>query len=113
VPAGLQDAAVDLRVDDHPRPAQQLPRLLVLHQRHYRLPAEAELLPLDKRLAQRVAAGLRRRGHNPEGPGGLAAALERWAFEENLEHRLAPGRVDRLLLQALLEDQPLATSASG
>jgi uncharacterized Ntn-hydrolase superfamily protein len=112
VPAGLEDAAVDLRVDDHPDPVPELRRLLGLHGVHYRRPAEGDLLPLEGAVAERVAAALRRRDR-PLGDGGLQAALDRWAGEENLEHRLAPGRVDRLVLDLLEGRQRLATRASG
>jgi uncharacterized Ntn-hydrolase superfamily protein len=98
---GLSDVAVDLRVDDHERPVEELRRLYVLHQRLFGRTPDEDWLPLDERLAQEVNLRLARLGYD----GELERALDTWAGVENLEERLERGakRIDPVVLEALRE----------
>lgn len=99
---GTSDVEVDLRVDDDADPLGGLRRLLDLHELYFTRPDPATLLALTGELAGEVRVRLDRLGH-PAGPdpAALDAALTAWAGVENLEERLAPGRIDPLVLRAL------------
>ncbi|HEY9475682.1 MAG TPA: DUF1028 domain-containing protein [Mycobacteriales bacterium] len=98
---GTLDIAVDLRVDDHADPVGELVRLLELHDLYFTRPDPDSLLPLAGALAAEVTGALERLGHHPAGPDDLDAALARWAGVENLEERLAAGRIDPQVLAIL------------
>jgi uncharacterized Ntn-hydrolase superfamily protein len=104
---GLSDRLLDLRVDDHPAPIDELRRLLGLHDLYFGTTPEAELLDLDAGLAAEVAAHLGRvTGDGPAAADRDAvwSALEGWAGIENLEERLTqPGRLDPVVLRVLRE----------
>jgi uncharacterized Ntn-hydrolase superfamily protein len=95
--AGLSDAVVDLRVDDHPEPLAELRRLYGLHDALFgRTPAD-HWIPLDDELRAELEELLRRAGH---------ADLASWAGAENLEERLrGPGddAIDPVVLERLRE----------
>ena len=57
--AQLSDLVVDLRVDDHPRPIEELQRIYALHDRLFGKTPRDEWLPLDGALATRCASGSR------------------------------------------------------
>ncbi|MCQ4079957.1 DUF1028 domain-containing protein [Streptomyces sp. RB6PN25] len=94
---GTSDVEVDLRVDDDPAPVEGLERLLRLHELYFTRPDPATLLDLTGDLAAEVTERLSRLGH----PGEPDAALAAWAGMENLEERLAPGRIDPVVLDLL------------
>jgi uncharacterized Ntn-hydrolase superfamily protein len=98
---GNNDVAVDLRVDDHTEPVAELHRLLDLHELYFTRPDPATMLHLEGDLAGEVAAALATLGHDPAERGGLDGALAEWAGVENLEERLAPGRIDPKVLDIL------------
>jgi uncharacterized Ntn-hydrolase superfamily protein len=98
---GSLDIAIDLRVDDHRAPVDELRRLLDLHELYFGKPDLASLLPLEGALAAEVAASLDRLGYPTAGGTRLIEALEVWAGTENFEERLAPGRLDPVLLEQL------------
>lgn len=95
---GLSDVLVDLRVDDHPRPLEELRRLREIHERLFgRTPAE-EWLPLDDGLRQEVEGRLAQSGFARP----LAEALPAWAGRENLEMRIdGVDRIDPVVLAEL------------
>ena len=95
---GLSDVLVDLRVDDHPTPLQELRRVYGIHQALFgRTPAE-EWLPLDEELRAELAERLARAGF----PEPLAEALPAWAGRENLEMRVnGIERIDPVVLAEL------------
>jgi uncharacterized Ntn-hydrolase superfamily protein len=97
---GVLDIAIDLRVDDHRTPVDELTRLLDLHDLYFGKPDPATLLPLEGPLAAEVAAALERLGY-PTGGTTLAEALETWASVENYEERLVPNKLDPVVLQQL------------
>ncbi len=90
--------AVDLRIDDHPEPLQELQRLLDLNERYFGSPSN--VLPLTGPLAEEVRTRLAQLGRNHD---DLREALDDWAGEANLEMRLTPEGIDARVLQALRE----------
>ncbi|MGE5829457.1 MAG: DUF1028 domain-containing protein [Micromonosporaceae bacterium] len=104
---GTSDVVVDLRVDDHPDPINELGRLLDLHTLYFERPDPATTLPLDAELGAEVRDRLARLGHRgAEGGDGLDATLIDWAGIENLEERMVAGRIDPLVLARLRELTP-------
>jgi uncharacterized Ntn-hydrolase superfamily protein len=93
--AGLSDILVDLRVDDHERPIQELRRIAGLHSRLFGLSPRADWLPLEGELRAEVAERLARLGYG---------SLDAWAGVENLEERVdGDDAIDPVVLDALRE----------
>lgn len=96
--------SVDLRVDDHPAPIDELERLYRLHQLTFGQTPENEWLTVDALLAEEIQARLRRLGY---ATGNLAADLDAWAAIENLDERVRGAeRIDPLVLDILRRAQP-------
>lgn len=86
--AGFNDIAMDLRVDDHAEPVQELRRLLDLHLLLFGQTPDDQKLPLTGPLAAEVHDLLVRAGYPPSsGENGLNEALRAWVGAENLEER--------------------------
>lgn len=100
---GGSDQLVDLRVDDHQAPVDELARLLDLHALFFGTVDPETTLPLTGELAREVHDRLVLVGHAPAGPGSdhLEAALRDWAGIENLEERMLDGRIDPMVLDVL------------
>ena len=98
---GVLDLAVDLRVDDHRNPVEELGRLLALHELYFGKPDPATLLPLEGAMADEVASLLDRLGYQTSEGSRLAEALGTWAGTENFEERLVPGKLDPVILEQL------------
>jgi uncharacterized Ntn-hydrolase superfamily protein len=96
--AGLSDVVVDLRVDDHERPVEELRRIYGLHQAIFgKTPREA-WVTVDEALAAEMSDRLARLGYE----GELADALFRWAGNENLEERVEGAeQVDPVVLEQI------------
>lgn len=95
---GLSDVLVDLRVDDHERPVDELQRLYAIHERLFGKTPRDEWLPLEGVFAEEVHERLVRLGYE---------RLEDWAGVENLEERLGDGAaIDPVVLEALREATP-------
>ena len=93
------DVVVDLRVDDHHAPIEELQRLFGLHQLYFGCTPRELWLPVDPRLEAELRDRLDRLGY---ASGDLAADLETWAGVENLEERLdGVTQVDPVVLAAL------------
>jgi uncharacterized Ntn-hydrolase superfamily protein len=93
--AGLSDILVDLRVDDHERPIQELRRIAGLHSRLFGLSPRADWLPLEGELRAEVDERLARLGYD---------SLDAWAGVENLEERVdGDDAIDPVVLDALRE----------
>jgi uncharacterized Ntn-hydrolase superfamily protein len=96
---GTSDAVVDLRVDDHPSPIEELERLYALHDLLFGETPEEEWLEVDGALAAEIRERLDALGHRD---ADLAAALSRWAGAENLEERVrGADRIDPVVLDRL------------
>lgn len=93
--AALSDTLVDLRVDDHERPVEELRRLFRLHEALFGKTPPEEWIPVDPRLRAEIDERLAALGH---------ATLADWAGVENLEERVdGEERIDPVVLAALRE----------
>ena len=96
--AGLSDVVVDLRVDDHERPIEELRRIHGIHVLLFGKTPSGEWLDVDEALAGELRERLARLGFE----GELADALFRWGGQENLEERIdGAERVDPVVLDEL------------
>ncbi len=77
--AHLSDTLVDLRVDDHARPIEELRRLFGIHQALFGRTPRPEWLPVDESLRAELDERLARLGYE---------RLADWAGVENLEERV-------------------------
>jgi uncharacterized Ntn-hydrolase superfamily protein len=93
--AGLSDSVVDLRVDDHPRPLEELRRLYALHQELFGRTPRSRWLTVDDGLRGEIEDRLAVLGHE---------RLEEWAGVENLEERVdGTDAIDPVVLARLRE----------
>jgi uncharacterized Ntn-hydrolase superfamily protein len=98
--AQLSDVVVDLRVDDHERPIEELRRLYGLHQRMFETSPREEWIEVDAALAAELGERLAQLGYE----GELETALTRWAGVENLEERVDGAEaIDPVVLEAVRE----------
>ena len=90
---GLSDVAVDLRVDDHERPLEELRRLFAIHERLFGKTPRSQWIAVDEELRAEIGERLARLGYE---------RLEDWAGVENLEERVdGTDEVDPVVLDAL------------
>lgn len=105
--SGFNDRMIDLRVDDHPQPIQELQRLYLLHQLYFSRPDPQQSLPIDPALASELQTLLARSGDYHEAVNGTydeptRQALRAWIGRENLEERwYEDARIDRVVLDYL------------
>jgi uncharacterized Ntn-hydrolase superfamily protein len=93
--AGLSNILVDLRVDDHERPIQELRRIYGIHRRLFEVSPRKDWLPLEGELRTEVGERLARLGYD---------SLGAWAGVENLEERVdGADAIDPVVLEALRE----------
>jgi len=78
---GLDDIAVDLRVDDHTDPIPELTRLLTLVELYLTASTEDEKVPVTKELEEELEAFAQAQG---------ARDFQAWVGTENYEMRVAP-----------------------
>jgi uncharacterized Ntn-hydrolase superfamily protein len=96
--AGLSDVVVDLRVDEHTTPIDELRRIFGIHHMLFGKTPKEEWLDVDDTLGREVRERLERLGYE----GELADALFRWAGQENLEERVEGAeRIDPVVLDEL------------
>jgi uncharacterized Ntn-hydrolase superfamily protein len=96
--AQLSDTLVDLRVDDHETPIQELRRIYGLHQRLFETSPREEWLPLEGELRAEVDERLTRLGYD---------SLDTWAGVANLEDRVDGNEeIDPVVLTALRDEDP-------
>ena len=104
---GFNDRMIDLRVDDHPQPIQELQRLLSLHELYLSPPDPQDILVIDRALATELQALLTLSGDYQGSPSGVYDEPTRQAFyafsgRENLEERwFDDARIDRVVLEYL------------
>jgi uncharacterized Ntn-hydrolase superfamily protein len=93
--AALSDTLIDLRVDDHERPIEELARVYELHQQLFGRTPERFWLPIEGDLRAEVEERLGRLGYD---------SLDEWASVENLEERVnGSAAIDPVVLKALRE----------
>jgi uncharacterized Ntn-hydrolase superfamily protein len=96
--AGLSDSLVDLRVDEHEHPLEELRRIYALHQAIFGKTPREDWLEVDSALAEELRERLARLGFD----GELGETLIEWAGRENLEERVdGVERVDPVVLEEL------------
>jgi uncharacterized Ntn-hydrolase superfamily protein len=96
--AGLSDSVIDLRVDDHPAPVEELDRLYGIHQALFGKTPPGEWLAVDDGLAAELRERLAQLGFE----GELGSAFAEWAGRENLEERVdGIERIDPVVLEEL------------
>lgn len=96
---GTSDVMVDLRVDDHPTPIEELARLYEMHDLLFGKTPDEEWLPVDDELASELRERLARLGYDD---GDLEAAFDAWVGTENLEDRVKGlERIDPVVLAEL------------
>jgi uncharacterized Ntn-hydrolase superfamily protein len=96
--AGLSDVVVELRVDDHERPLEELRRIYRLHDALFGRTPKDEWLEVDEELRSELTERLGRLGY----AGELEQALSDWAGTENYEMRVeGADRIDPVVLEAL------------
>jgi uncharacterized Ntn-hydrolase superfamily protein len=96
--AGLSDTVVDLRVDDHATPVDELRRIYGIHDLLFGKTPKEEWLEVDGTLRGELQERLSRLGFE----GELADALFRWGGQENLEERIdGAERIDPVVLDEL------------
>jgi uncharacterized Ntn-hydrolase superfamily protein len=98
--AKLSDVVVELRVEDHERPLEELRRLYRLHQALFGETPREEWLTVDDSLADELRGRLAKLGYE----GDLEDAFNRWAGNVNLEERVdGVGEIDPVVLEELRE----------
>src|SRR6476646_510597 len=96
--AGLSDEVVDLRVDEHDRPLEELRRIYGMHQAIFGKTPERLWLDVDETLAGELRERLTKLGHDED----LGEAFFAWAGKENLEERVdGVERIDPVVLEEL------------
>src|SRR3990170_131829 len=91
--AGLSDVVVDLRVDDHETPIEELRRLSVLHEQLFGKTPRDRWLPVDDELRAEIDERLAKLGYE---------RLEDWAGAANLEERVdGDAEIDPVVLNEL------------
>jgi uncharacterized Ntn-hydrolase superfamily protein len=96
--AGLSDVVVDLRVDDHAAPLDELERLYRIHELLFGKTPREQWVDVDETLAAELRERLASLGY----AGALEEAFTRWAATENLEERVdGVTRVDPVVLSEL------------
>jgi uncharacterized Ntn-hydrolase superfamily protein len=93
------DVLVDLRVDDHPRPIEELERLWGIHDLLFGQTPEDEWLAVDAGLAAELRERLTALGYEHD---SLEEGFTAWAGVENLEERVrGVDRIDPVVLAEL------------
>jgi uncharacterized Ntn-hydrolase superfamily protein len=98
---GTNDRYIDLRVDHHEQPIEELAALLDWHRLYFERPREEDLIPVDGNLEAELQDILFGLGKLQPGQD-LWKALEDHVGWENLEERwVGPGRLDPKVLEYL------------
>ncbi|MCY7396728.1 MAG: DUF1028 domain-containing protein [Nocardioides sp.] len=92
---GLDDIAVDLRIDDHPEPVTELSRLLQLNNLYLTASTPQEQIPVSQLMREDLERFARDEGH-PD--------FHTWVGTENYEMRVAPDLewIDQRILDIVL-----------
>jgi len=98
--ANLSDTVVELRIEDHERPLEELRRLHRLHEALFGETPRDEWLTVDDALANELRERLAKLGYD----GELEDAFNQWAGNANLEERVdGVGEIDPVVLRELRE----------
>jgi uncharacterized Ntn-hydrolase superfamily protein len=96
--AQMSDVVVELRVEDHERPIEELRRIYVLHDEIFGKTPRRLWLDVDEALATELRERLASLGYE----GELAETFVQWTGKENLEDRVdGIEQIDPVVLEAL------------
>jgi len=96
--AQMSDVVVELRVEDHERPIEELRRIYVLHDEIFGVTPRDKWLDVDDALAAELRDRLAKLGYD----GELSEAFPSWAGKENFEDRVdGTEQIDPVVLEAL------------
>ena len=96
--AGLSDVVVELRVEDHERPIEELRRIYTLHDEIFGTTPRRMWVDVDDELAAELRERLATLGYD----GELSDAFTSWTGKENLEDRVdGLEQIDPVVLKAL------------
>ena len=96
--ANMSDTVVELRVEDHERPIEELRRIYTLHDEIFGTTPRRMWVDVDDELAGELRERLAKLGYE----GELANAFTSWTGKENLEDRVdGIEQVDPVVLEAL------------
>jgi uncharacterized Ntn-hydrolase superfamily protein len=96
--AGMSDTVVELRVEDHELPIEELRRIYTLHDEIFGTTPRRLWLDVDDELAAELRERLAKLGYE----GELGDAFTRWTGKENLEDRVDGfEQIDPVVLEAL------------
>ncbi|QTM99228.1 DUF1028 domain-containing protein [Sediminibacillus dalangtanensis] len=102
---GFNDRLVDLRVDDHPEPIQEIIRLYQLQQLYFGEIKQENVLLIEGTTKQKVISGLVNKGYLRSmevSEEELQKGLTEYLHTENFEEReLEPGKIDKEVLDFL------------
>lgn len=104
---GFNDRFIDLRVDDHPQPINELQRILQLHKLYLFPPDPTDILVIDYDVTREIQQLLTVLGDYQGATSGsydevTRAAFRKFSGRENLEERwFEDARVDRTVLEFL------------
>ncbi|HET7578291.1 MAG TPA: DUF1028 domain-containing protein [Bacillales bacterium] len=108
--SGYNDRAIDLRVDDHPKPIQELMRIYQLHQLYFSGEKPAKVVSIDATLRSELIQTLARLGYL-NGDSDITdddfyEALVSFHHTENFEEREQPrGKIDKEVVNFMKEKQ--------
>ena len=101
--AGMSDVVVELRVEDHERPIEELRRIYTLHDEIFGVTPRRMWVDVDDELAEELRERLAKLGYD----GELEDAFTRWTGKENLEDRVdGIEQIDPVVLEALRSRTP-------
>jgi uncharacterized Ntn-hydrolase superfamily protein len=96
--AQMSDVVVELRVEDHDRPIEELRRIYVMHDEIFGVTPRDKWLDVDDALAAELRERLAKLGYD----GDLSEAFPSWAGKENFEDRVdGTAQIDPVVLEAL------------
>ncbi|HEY3051395.1 MAG TPA: DUF1028 domain-containing protein [Gaiellaceae bacterium] len=96
--ANMSDVVVELRVEDHDRPIEELRRIYTLHDEIFGTTPRENWLAVDDALAVELRERLATLGYE----GELEETFTRWTGKENLEDRVEGiEQIDPVVLEAL------------
>lgn len=103
---GFNDRYIDLRVDDHASPIDELEHLLELHRLYFERSKQEDLLPLEGEVLREVQQRLRQAGYQPDDAASYTdvtkEALKAYYLTENFDERWTEEAViDRRVLAYL------------
>jgi uncharacterized Ntn-hydrolase superfamily protein len=101
--ARMSDTVVELRVEDHERPIDELRRIYGLHDEIFGKTPRKLWLDVDDELATELRERLAKLGHE----GELEEAFVQWSGKENLQDRVdGVEQIDPVVLEALRSRTP-------